>query len=273
MGLDPIRYKPWNGQRTEHARRFWVISDNVLKQKLRSKWLIGLIILGMVLVFVFPIILLSMAPHDSLTAEMMLEVLQNDVLIIFVIIIVSIVCADLISEDLRGNSLVLYLYRALRPERYLLGKTLGALLVIAIFTLIPSLVLAVAATATQSGPDYAASAEVIGRTLIAGLLTTVFFVPIGIMISSFTTKRTYAAVGIFMFFFTLTIVSGIFADTNINWNLLGPGNVLYYAYDVIYGIDLPEGLSSIGLALILVIIMVPPSFITYYRIVRKGVGK
>jgi hypothetical protein len=131
----------------------------------------------------------------------------------------------------------------------------------------------VAATATQSGPDYAASAEVIGRTLVAGLLTTVFFVPIGIMISSFTTKRTYAAVGIFMFFFTLTIVSGIFADTNINWNLLGPGNVLYYTYDVIYGIDLPEGLSSIGLALILVIIMVPPSFITYYRIVRKGVGK
>jgi hypothetical protein len=38
-------------------------------------------------------------------------------------------------------------------------------------------------------------------------------------------------------------------------------------------VDLPEGLSSVGLALIMVVIMVPPLFITYYRIVRKGVGK
>jgi ABC-type transport system involved in multi-copper enzyme maturation permease subunit len=273
MGLDPIRYKPWNGQRTEHARRFWVISYSVFKQKLRSKWLIGLIILGMVLVYVFPIFILSLTPHDALTAEMMLGVLQDGLLVIFVIIIVSIVCADLISEDLRGNSLVLYLYRALRPERYLLGKVLGALLVIAIFTLVPSLVLAASVTATQSGPDYLASSEMIARTLVAGLLTTVFFVPIGMMLSSFTTKRTYAAVGIFMFFFTLTIVSGIFSETNINWNLLGPGNVLAYSYDIIFGVQLPEGLSSVGLAIIMFVIMVPPLFITYYRIVRKGVGK
>ena len=60
MGLDPIRYKPWNGQRTEHAKRFLVITDHVFRQKLRSKWLLGIIILGSILVWVFPIIIFSL---------------------------------------------------------------------------------------------------------------------------------------------------------------------------------------------------------------------
>ena len=273
MGLDPIRYKPWNGQRTEHAKRFLVITDHVFRQKLRSKWLLGIIILGSILVWVFPIIIFSLSPHDSLTAEMMLETLQNDVLFIFVLIAASLVCADLISEDLRGNSLVLYLYRALRPERYLLGKVLGALLVLSLFTFIPPIALGVAVMATQTGPDYLASMEVIGRTIIAAVLTTIFFVPVGVMLSSFTTKRTYAAVGIFMFFFTMTIVAGIFSESDINWQLLGPGNLLNYWYDIIFSEPLPQGLSLAGMALMTFVLLVPPVIVTYWRILSKGVGK
>lgn len=273
MGLDPIGYKPWTGERTEHAKRFLVISSQVVRQKLRSKWLIGLMVLGIVLIYVLPIIIYSLSPHESLTVETMLEVLQNGVLFILIIIIVSLVCSDIISEDLRSNSLVLYLSRALRPERYLIGKTLGVLAVISIFTLIPPIALGVALMATQSGTDYAASAVVIGQTVLAGLLTTIFFVPIGMMLSSLTTKRTYAAVGIFMFFFVLTVISGIFSGIDQNWELLGPGNVLNYSYDVIYGLDLPEGVSSVLLVVMIAVIIVPPMLIVYYRILRKGVGK
>jgi ABC-type transport system involved in multi-copper enzyme maturation permease subunit len=273
MGLDPIRYKPWKGHRTEHAKRFLVITNHVFRQKLRSKWLLGIIILGSILVWVFPILIFSLSPHDSLTTEMMLETLQNDVLFIFVLIAASLVCSDLISEDLRGNSLVLYLYRALRPERYLLGKVLGAILVMSLFTLIPPIALGIAVMATQTGPDYLASAEVIARTVLAAALTTIFFVPVGMMLSSLTTKRTYAAVGIFMFFFTMTIVAGIFSESDINWQLLGPGNLLNFWYDVIFGGPLPEGLSSAGLALMTSILLVPPLIVTYWRILSKGVGK
>ena len=91
------------------------------------------------------------------------------------------------------------------------------------------------------------------------------------MFSSLTTKRTYAAVGIFMFFFTLTIVSGIFSESNINWQFLGPGNVLNYWYDMIFGVPLPEGLSSAGIAIIIPL-LVPPLIVTYWRIFRRGLA-
>ncbi len=109
--------------------------------------------------------------------------------------------------------------------------------------------------------------------MLAAVLTTIFFVPMGMMLSSLTTKRTYAAVGIFMFFFTMTIVAGIFSESDINWQLLGPGNLLNFWYDVIFGEPLPEGLSSAGMAIMTFILLVPPLIVTYWRILSKGVGK
>ena len=59
MGLDPIGYRSWKGQRSEHARRFLVIADQVTRQKLASLWLIAVLALGIVLNHVFSIIIMS----------------------------------------------------------------------------------------------------------------------------------------------------------------------------------------------------------------------
>ena len=273
MGIDLIDYKPWNGKRTEHNRRFLVIADSIVKQKLSSKWLIGLLIMGTFLVHVIPIIFNSLRPHDVLEATFMVDYMQGGLFFIFDIILVSLVCSDLIADDIGSNSIVLYLSRALRPERYLIGKWLGAMSIICLFTLVPPLVLSIAITATQSGPDYVASAAVIGQTFLAGLWTALFLVPIGLMMSSLTNKRTYAGVGTFMFFFVLMTVSLILGQMSNDWTLLSPQNVLNDTYHVLFGLTLPGNVSLVLLGIMVFVLTVPPIALVYYRIMRKGVGK
>lgn len=271
MGLNPIQYRPWRGQRTEHDRRFLVIASKVFRQKLGAKWIIGLLIIGTFLTFGIQIIFSSIVPHESLTARTMVGQFQNGLFYIFIIILVSMICSDLVSEDLRSGSLVLYLSRALKPEGYLLGKWLGAVATLSLLTFIAPMILAV--TATQSGSDYLSSVAVIGRTVLASAFVTLFVAPIGMMLSSLTTRKTYAAVGTFMVFFLLGLVGGIFSAYDDNWNLLDPGFVLSRSYEVIFGLEMPPGVDG-GLLLVAAAMMtVPPTLLVLHRVVRKGVGK
>ncbi|HEY3420050.1 MAG TPA: ABC transporter permease subunit [Methanomassiliicoccales archaeon] len=273
MGLEPIGYRPWKGKRSEHRQRFLVIADQVLRQKTASLWLIGVLILGTMLVHMFSIIIMSISPHLSLTEAAMADVFRGPLFYLFTLILVAMVCSDLVSEDMRSRSLTLYMSRALRPENYLAGKALGALAVISVFTLLPPLIMALAVTATQTGGDYLSSLAVVGRTLIASIVATIFLVPLGLMISSLTTRKTYAAVGTFMVVFVLQVIAGIFERFDPNWTLLGPENILFYCYDVIFDQAMPSGINTVLLAMALLVVIVPPSMVVFDRVRRKGVGK
>ena len=273
MGLDPIGYKPWEGKRTEHKERFWVISDNILRKKMRSTPYIALMVIGIFLVHMFPLILNSMVPHERLYASTMTEFMQSSLFFMFGIILVSMICSDLISDDLRSNSIVLYMSRALKPEQYVLGKWLGAVISIIMFTLLPPLAVAISITATQSGSDYVGSLAVIGQTALAGLWMALFLIPVGLMISTITNKRTYAGVGTFMFFFIMVVIAQMLVSFSIDWAMLSPQQVLDYSYMVLYGQTIDANVNLMLLALMVVLLTVPPMWFVYDRIRRKGVGK
>ncbi|OPY33164.1 MAG: ABC-2 family transporter protein [Methanomassiliicoccales archaeon PtaU1.Bin124] len=273
MGLDPIGYRPWNGKRTQHERRLFIISERIVREKFKSTPLLALFVMGMLLVHFFPLVMYAMWPHAQLTAENMSSYMQGGIFFIFNVLLVSIVCSDLISEDMRSSSIVLYLSRALRPEHYLLGKWLGAMVVICLFTLVPPVAVGLAITATQSGPDYLASLGVVGQTAISGLWTALFLVPVGMLMSALTSKRTYAGVGTFMFFFIMTVISSILQPFSPDWGLLSPQIVLNDTYAVIFGMHLPANTNFALLALMVLVLTVPPMWYVYDRIMRKGVGK
>ena len=69
MGIDPIGYKPWKGKRAGYYERIFVISTTMFRQKLKSKWILLLLILGMMLVYIFPIITFSLVPHLSILQD------------------------------------------------------------------------------------------------------------------------------------------------------------------------------------------------------------
>ncbi len=189
MGLTPIQYGSWKGSRSEHGQRFLTIANQVFHEKLSSTWFIGILVLGTFLVHGLSMLFLSTMPHLSLTAGMMLDQFGGVLFYIFALILVSMVCSDLIAEDLRANSLVLYLSRALRADDYLLGKALGALMVLSIFTLFMPMALALAVLVTQSGDDYLSSTVVVGQTVLAGAWTMLFLLPVGLMLSSLTSPE------------------------------------------------------------------------------------
>jgi ABC-type transport system involved in multi-copper enzyme maturation permease subunit len=273
MGLNPIGYKPWTGKRTEQVRRFQVIADFIFRRNLSSKWFLGVLIIGTFLTFALPIIMLSISPHEALTGDTMASQMGNGLFYLFIVILASMICSDLLAEDLRSNSFVLYFSRAIRPERYLLGKVMGAVATLAVFAFLPPLIMAVAITATQTGLDYLSSVKVIGETVLAGLWGTIFLIPIGLMLSCFTKRRTYAAAGTFMVVFVLGIISGIFAGFDPNWRLLDPGSVLSLSFDAIYGQGLPADIDPLLLAVVALAFTVLPLAFAYFQVLRKGVGK
>ncbi len=249
MGLDPIGYKPWDGERTEHGRRFLVVAESILRHKLKAKWFLALLIIGTFLVHIMPLFIFSLMPHRELEADVMRDYMGNGLYFIFEVILVALVCSDL------------------------LGKWTGAMVTIGLFTLLPPLVVAIAITATQSGSDYLGSMAVIGQTLLAGVWSATLLVPAGLAVSALTRKKTYASVGTFMFFFGLLIVAGIFGSMSQDWNLLDPSAVLYQSHTVIYGLELADGVNRFLLGAMVFLLTVPPMALVYYRIMRKEAGK
>lgn len=280
MGINRIKYRPWNGEKSSHFHRVYAISRKIFLQKLKSKGILLILIIGIILVHVLPILFGALIAHEELTAERMVGdsgfmggYLKNGLLIIFALLLVSVVCSDLISQDLKDKSFVLYFSRPIKTLDYLTGKIGGALCITSIFTFIPFIVYCLVIIGTQTGDDYSGSLNVLGSTIVVGILTTVFFISYGVMISSLTKKKAYAGVGIFMSFFILTTIGSIFVTFDQNWSLVSPTNLLFYSYDMIYGFDLPSTLNSNIFGILVVCILFLPLVVAYIQVYKKEVGK
>jgi ABC-type transport system involved in multi-copper enzyme maturation permease subunit len=278
MAIDRIKYRSWKGEKSSHFHRVYTIVNNIFLQKMKSKGILIILIIGLFLAHAFPIIFGALIPHEELTAEMMvgtnfISYLKNGLLIIFTILLVSLVCSDLISQDLKDKSFVLYFSRPIKTFDYLAGKIGGAISIISIFTFFPFIIYCLVIIGTQTGDDYSGSISILGKTIIVGILTTIFFVSYGTMISSLTKKKTYAGIGIFMSFFVLIIIGDIFTTFDQNWSLISPINLLFYSYDIIYGIELSSNLNSNIIGVLLFCIIFLPLVITFIQVYKKEVGR
>lgn len=284
MGIERLKYKPWQGERNSQLHRIYAMVKKVFKHKTKSKGFLLFLIIGIVLVHVFPIITNSLTPHSMLTPAMMVfeggvegsqeaGYLTGGLFPLFTLLIAAVVCSDLVSQDLKDNSFILYFSRPIKAWDYVLGKVGGSFTILGLFCLLVPIIFCLAVIGTQSGGDYLGSLEVLGSTVVAGSLTVFIFGFYGTMISSLTERRSFAGVGAFVSFFVLGIVSDIFSEVGANWELLDPFNVLNYSYRLIYGFELPSGvdLSLFWLAFALLIIV--PPIVLYYRIRRRVFGR
>ncbi|MCJ2541078.1 MAG: ABC transporter permease, partial [Candidatus Thermoplasmatota archaeon] len=195
------------------------------------------------------------------------------IIIIFTMLLAAIICADVISADLANSSFVLYFSRPVRAFDYLLGKIVGLTWVMWLFCLIPPALYVLVMLGTQAGDDYSDGFKILGKTLWVGLVTSFYFLPYGLMISSFTKSKAYAGIGIFMSFFVLLIISGIFSETSDKWSLISPVELLINFYKITYGGSIPDGITSGQVAGAILAFTVIPMAIVIYWIYRKGAGK
>jgi len=276
-GINPIGYRPWTGERTRHLYRLYVMSRSIFAEKIRSKGVLVLLFIGIILVHAFPLIFKVLIPHEGLTSGDMIggdsSIFGGGLFLLLTMLLAAVVTSDLISRDLSDNSFVLYFSRPIRPVDYLIGKVGGGFGIMSMFCLLPVMVFGIAIIATQSGSDYLASLEVLGLSLVAGALTSLFFLGFGMMLSSITRSRAYAGVGTFVSFFVLSIISGVFSNVDPNWQLANPFNLLQYTYGIIFGEGLPEELLPGLYWAVLISILVVPLLLAYWRIYSKAVGK
>lgn len=276
MGINPIGYIPWTGKRTRHLYRLFVIAKSIFSEKIRSKAILILMFIGIIVVYAIPLISIIFLPHEVLTSEDMIGGINpvlGDGLILISMLLAAIVSSDIISRDLSDNSFVLYFSRPIRPIDYLIGKIAGGFAVMTIFCLLPLIIYGVVIIATQSGSDYLKSLEVLGLASVAGILNSFFFIGFGTMLSSVTKSRGYAGVGTFVSFFVLSLISAMFIEIDMNWVLVNPADLLKYTYGMIFSVGLPEELSSDIYWAILLSILIVPILFAYWRINRKAIGK
>jgi len=197
----------------------------------------------------------------------------SGIIIIFTMLLAAIICADIISADLANSSFVLYFSRPVRSFDYLLGKFVGLMWVMWIFCLIPPIMYVLVMIGTQSGDEFSTGFKILGKTVLVGLVTAIYFLPYGLMISSLTKSKAYAGIGIFMSFFVLLIISEIFSETSDKWSLISPVELLMNFYKITFNAEIPAGITAgqVGGA-ILAFTLIPMAVVIYW-IQRKGAGK
>lgn len=273
MGINPIEYRAWDGDRSAQKSRLYVIAQSVFKHKIRSKGVIVLLALGFFLLHTSYIIFMVLFPQETLDAATMYEYMGGGgIFAIFAILLAAVVTSDLISEDMANSSFVLYFSRAIKVRDYLAGKSVATLMIMSLLCAIPPILVAVIGIATQTGSDYSSSAEVLGRTAVAGAVATVFFVPYGLMMSSLTKRKSYAAVATFMSFFVMIIVAEIFAEFDEAWRAISPADSLSYAFRWIFGIEIPSYVNGWAVVSFISLFIGVPAAIVYLRLKNQVVG-
>lgn len=273
MGIKPIEYSPWEGERSSYFRRILVIIDNIFKTKISSKGIIALLVIGGMLVHFPNFLTIAFMPIKNLNADMMISYFDNFMFYIFVIILGAVITSDLISEDINNNSFVLYFSRPIKTIDYFLGKYTGVFLIINLFSFLPPVMYSIAAISLQTGNNYTDSLKLIGLTSLAGILYSVVITSYGIMLSSLTEKKSYAGGGTFISFIVTPSIGEIFSNYNYNWKLVNPMNLFNYSIRIIYGKNLPSQINSTLFCVIMFSFIVVPIILTLYRIHNKAVGK
>ncbi|MEF8873380.1 MAG: ABC transporter permease subunit [Candidatus Thermoplasmatota archaeon] len=272
MGIDPIEYTPWSEKKTVLGKRFLVMVKKIFRQNIKSKAIWAILIIGSILVHVFPILTAALTPSEELTANTMRNYLSGDIFFLFTVLLATVICSGLISQDLKDNSFVLYFSRPLKTETYLLGKMGGAFLTLLIYCFIPPMLVGISVTATQTGNVYTGSLEVLAKTAVAGLLTSFVFLPFILLLSSLTKRKAYAGIGAFMGIYALTLVSFFFDQFDPNWKLLSPSNLLHFTYDLIFGFGLPDNIDAGLYSASMILLILLPLILLFYRIRSKEVG-
>lgn len=137
--------------------------------------------------------------------------LASDFLLFFLVILLLLCGAGLISDDLKYNSIQLYFSRPLKKREYFFGKVFVIVFFLFLVTLVPGLILFVMKLVFAGDLKFFASYPWLPLSIIGySFLVTAFFSFYGLFLSSLSKNSRYVAVLIFGIYFFSHIIFQIF---------------------------------------------------------------
>lgn len=158
----------------------------------------------------------------------------------------SLVAPEALCPDRRSGLLGLYLAGPLDRDRYLAAKALAVLATMLVITVGPLLFMLTAFVVAGHGPSASEVPALLFRILVSGLVAAAVYTSVSLAVSSFTTRRAAAAIGIVLVLFVPAIVAGAAYDSGgpAELNVLGlPFAVSALSYRI-FG-ETPEDESAI----------------------------
>ncbi len=197
------------------------------------------------------------------------------------LILLTAVCGSgLIANDLKNNSIALYLSRPMTWMEYTFGKFLGLSAVLSTVTIIPAILLFFTKIAfkDESFGYILDNLWVLGGMVFAYVLTIVLFSSFALALSSLTKRGIYAGVGIFAYFIFTPPVSDLMSAlfNNDHLKLININLVLKSVLQPLFGIDYDSDVTGFGYHLPLLVfcaLILLSWTILYNRFKSKEVAK
>ncbi len=197
-------YLAYDGDRHGTRRAMMNLGLHTMQRVLglkRSNWQKVLPALALLIAFIPAIVFIGIAAFLPRGDELGLDSTADYYFFITgaLYLFTSFVAPEAVCTDRRSGMLGLYLASPLSRDTYLAAKFAAVAVVLGTMTLGPPLLMLIAFTLADAGPDGTTGwLTELGRILASGTALAVFWTALSLALSSLTTRRSLASVGIFV---------------------------------------------------------------------------
>jgi ABC-2 type transport system permease protein len=261
MPIHDQGYRRYAGERTLRGRAWWVIARAGIRERLRERRFLALLLVAWLLFLVRAVQLyvgttLVRASFFAASEETFHSFLNQQRLFVFFIAIYA--GAGLIANDRQVNALQLYLSKPITRHDYLAGKLAALAAFLLAVTWLPAMALLALQVLFSGSIDFVANhPRLVVAITFASLLQVLLASVTMLALSSLSRSRRFAA----MLYALLTIFAGALdrvlqaATGRTAWVLLSPQNTLSIVTDALFGSVLEPAIPVVFAVVSLVMLL------------------